>query len=107
MQPLQPRRRRTQTSWEARISRKPLIKPRVNDGVVSIQVSTLQAQLSAVAASAQQGVASVLGSIQQTLAPKVEEKQDPEVKDFRAAAAEAAQEAKAYMEPGKPKDAEK
>jgi hypothetical protein len=43
----------------------------------------VQAQLSAVATSAQQGVASVLGSIQHTLAPKADEKQDPEVQDFR------------------------
>ena len=35
------------------------------------------------AATAQEGVANLLGSIQETLAPKAEEKQDPEVKDFR------------------------
>merc|ERR1712130_378167 len=67
-----------------------------------------QAQLSAVAASAQQGMANVLESIQQTLAPKAEEKEvDPEVQEFRSAAAEAAQEAKAYMEPGETKETAK
>ena len=43
----------------------------------------LQDTLSKATHSAQTGVASALGSIQQTLAPKSEEKQDPEVRDFR------------------------
>ena len=42
-----------------------------------------QDKLGEVAQSAQQGVASLLGSIQETLVPKAEEKEDPEVKDFR------------------------
>ena len=48
-----------------------------------LRSTVLQAQLTAVAASAQEGVANLLGSIQQTLAPSAEERQDPEVKDFR------------------------
>lgn len=42
-----------------------------------------QDTLSGVAQSAQQGMANMLGSLQETLAPKATEKQDPEVKDFR------------------------
>ena len=72
------------TVWDTGFSNLNLTKRKSGFQFAAEGISlALQAQLTAVAATAQEGVANLLGSIQETLAPKAEEKQDPEVKDFR------------------------